>query len=70
MKAAISDLERELWLRLRDSGELKWTTRDGIEIPIKDMSDEHLVNAIKAVSKNIEMSELACEYESYLWDLD
>jgi len=44
--ASIKDLEMELWLRRRNSGLLKWTTKNGEEIALKDMSDEHLKNAL------------------------
>lgn len=46
MKATIEDLKRERWLRARNSGELVWTTKEGKEIPIKDMSDSHIDNVI------------------------
>ena len=70
MKATIEDLENELWLRARNSGEIKWATKDGTEIPIKDMDDNHLINAIRMVERNQELAELACEYEAYINDLD
>lgn len=47
MKATINDLVLERWFRLRNSGELKWETRDGKQVPLKDMTDEHLLNAIR-----------------------
>ncbi len=46
-KATIEDLELELWLRKRNSGYIIWTTKDGKNIPIKDMDNNHLVNALK-----------------------
>lgn len=45
MKARLEDLYKELWLRRRNSGELVWESKNG-SIPIKDMTDEHLKNAI------------------------
>lgn len=46
MKARVKDLEMEFWLRQRNSGELQWQTRNGA-IPVKDMSDDHLLAALK-----------------------
>lgn len=46
-KATIQDLKLELWLRQRNSGSIIWTTKDNKNIPIKDMDNNHLVNALK-----------------------
>lgn len=46
-RATIQDLKLELWLRQRNSGSIIWTTKDGKNIPIKDMGNNHLVNALK-----------------------
>lgn len=46
-RATIQDLKLELWLRQRNSGSIIWTTKDGKNIPIKDMDNNHLVNALK-----------------------
>lgn len=51
MKATIKDLELELWLRKRERGEIVWTTKSGAEIPINEMSDTHIENAIKKNEK-------------------
>lgn len=51
MKATIKDLELELWLRKRERGEIVWTTKSGAEIPINEMSDTHIKNAIKKNEK-------------------
>ena len=47
MNADIEDIKQELWLRMRDSGELRWETKDGSIIPIKDLSISHLKNICK-----------------------
>ena len=64
MKATIDDLLREQWLRARNSGELVWVTKDGKEIPVKDMTDAHISNAINAIRKTNELNEIAAEYQA------
>lgn len=44
MKADIEDLKKELWLRQREN--LVWETKDGKLIPLKEMTTEHIVNAV------------------------
>lgn len=67
MKATLEDLERELWLRDRNSGSIVWATKDGREIPINEMSDDHLMNTINMIMKIQERDQ---EYEEWLWKND
>jgi len=70
MKATLEDLEKEAWLRMRNQGILKWTTKEGKEIPINEMSDTHLVNTINMLKEQNVLQDLSCEYEVYLEGLD
>ena len=63
----LSDLLKELWLRNRNNGKLIWRTRDGKEIPIKDMTDEHLLNTINMLEKIKEAQDNA-DYDCLLND--
>jgi len=63
MIAGLCDLKLERWLRARESGELKWKTKNGDEISIKRMSDAHLANAIKCLSGQNEFLRDAINYE-------
>lgn len=56
MKADLKDLLKEAWLRQRERGLIVWTTREGKEIPINEMSDTHLVNTINMLIRNQERS--------------
>ena len=51
MKEKYEDLMKERWLRQRDNGEIQWETKDGINVPIKDMDDDHLENTIKLLEE-------------------
>lgn len=64
MLASISDLKRELWLKRRNAGEIVWKTKDGREIPINQMTDQHLTNTI-AMLERLEAAEDA--YYSGPW---
>lgn len=62
MKATYKDLLLEKWLRMREKKEIVWTTKDGKEIPINEMSDSHLDNAINHIVKKKEFDDIAAEY--------
>lgn len=51
-EATIADLLLEKWLRSRNSGQLCWKTRDGRAVPLKDMSDKHLQNALDMLNRD------------------
>ncbi len=55
--ADIRDLEPEQWLRQRNSGSIMWKTKDGREIPIKDMSETHLANTINLLARRYDAEE-------------
>lgn len=68
--ATLEDLERELWLRVRESGELVWITKDGNVIPIKEMSNTHLWNAIKMLYRNQKAEEDYLEALGSIGDME
>lgn len=50
--AVLEDLQREIWLRRRNSGNLVWIKRTDngkAEIPIKDLSDAELDECIISI---------------------
>lgn len=63
-RADLNDLYKELWLRKRNSGSLVWITKDGKEMPIKDMTDKHIERAIKRMVEIKEYNDIAAEYEA------
>ena len=56
-QVTIQDLKLELWLRQRNSGFIIWTTKDGKNIPTKDMDNNHLVNTINMLLRQREEAE-------------
>ena len=69
MKASLFDLQLERWLRAINNGDIVWTTKEGNQVPIKDMTDTHLVNTINMLErKSIEELELEEAIESYDWE--
>lgn len=57
MQATLKDLLKEYWLRKRTNGSIYWTTKNGRNIPIKDMDNTHLLNTIKMLVKQEEEIE-------------
>lgn len=71
-KATITDLKLELWLRQRNSGNIYWETRDGRQVSINNMDNNHLVNTIKMLLRQEEEDEVIKEcmfcYDPYFND--
>lgn len=61
-KATLQDLKLELWLRNRSTGTIYWTTKDGRDILINEMSNNHLVNTIKMLLRQEEEDQLMSEH--------
>lgn len=57
VEATLGDLELELWLRQREKKEIVWVTKQGIQIPINDMTDDHIINAINCIIRQDEKLE-------------
>ena len=65
-KATRTDLVKELWLRERNSGALVWVTASGEKVPVKDMTDSHLKNAIRKMSEIEEINEMAADFDAFI----
>lgn len=61
VKAELSDLELELWLRRRESGDIAWETKDGKLIKLKDMETSHIINALRYFSKYEDLEGLTMD---------
>lgn len=57
VEATLDDLKLELWLRQREKKEIVWVTKQGIQIPINDMTDDHIINAINCIIRQDEKLE-------------
>lgn len=57
VEATLDDLKLELWLRQREKKEIVWVTKQGIQIPINNMTDEHIINAINCIIRQDEKLE-------------
>lgn len=62
IKATLKDLELELWLRNRNSSKIIWETKNKNVIPIKDMTDDHLINTINHLKKIDRMYDRYSEF--------
>jgi len=64
MIATLNDLLLEKWFRDRESGRLVWETKIGDKIPIKNLSDSHLINTINYI-RRIEDEQTEAEEAYY-----
>lgn len=66
-KAQLEDLQKELWLRMRNEGRIYWVTKDKKRIPIKDMDTEHLINTIMMLTNQ---RDRMYEQQDHIGDMD
>ena len=50
INADLADLKKELWLRRRNNSIIAWTTKNGRQIPINEMTDARLVDTIRMIT--------------------
>ncbi len=68
INATLQDLLLEKWLRRREEGSLVWTTKEGKVIPIKELSDQHLINIVNMLIYNEQKRQEAEEEKSEIMD--
>lgn len=68
INATLQDLLLEKWLRQRESGSLVWTTKDGKVIPIKELTDQHLLNIVNMLIYNEQVKQEREEEAAEEWD--
>lgn len=68
--ASKGDLMLELFLRKRETGSLVWKTKEGKNIPIKDLSDEHLLAIIRMIDRKSEQTWNYLEALGSIGDMD
>ncbi len=64
--ADIDDIQLEMWFRKRNKGEIVWITKDKEQIPIKDLSDEHLQNIYNMMLKKEDFDDTNYDYLNYI----
>lgn len=61
--ATYEDLEFEVQLRRREQA--VWTTKDGRQIPIKELSANHIRNILNMLDRQSEIDALEGEMDSF-----
>lgn len=67
-KASYTDLQLELWLRRREQGEIVWITKEGKVLPIKDMTNPHLVNTMRMLERQSDIETTYLEGLAGDWE--
>jgi len=70
MLATYSDLKLELWLRQREADNILLETKNGDKLSIRQMSDSHLVNAIKFLERQSDYEDECLEALGSIGDID